>query len=167
MRSKTFITCTENGSWEADEVFCDQVFCNASKQMKHGTVQYEYEGNVVFHTVPWMGKARFTCKDGFKMFGEPQSTCLENGTWSSDVPHCQSRQSPKLNRGILLLTILGIWCPSIEAPAHTFMMGVGRQFGDVVRFACEQGFKMFGVQEVICTQTGQWNLPAPSCHSKD
>ena len=46
------------------------------------------------------------------------------------------------------------------------MMGVGRQYGDVVRFACEQGYKMFGVQEVLCQQTGLWNLPAPSCHSK-
>ena len=45
------------------------------------------------------------------------------------------------------------------------MMGVGRQFGDIVRFACEPGFRMFGEQELLCLQSGQWNFPPPSCQS--
>ena len=44
------------------------------------------------------------------------------------------------------------------------MMGVARQFGDVVRFACEQGYRMFGEAELLCDHAGSWNYAPPSCH---
>ena len=45
------------------------------------------------------------------------------------------------------------------------MMGVGTQFGDIVRFSCEQGYRMFGKREILCTQGGTWNYQPPSCSS--
>jgi len=146
-KSRNEISCTANGSWKANGVQCDPVFCNTLAAPNHGNVVHEFEGLELRDQVPWRGQARFTCKEGFQLFGASQASCRDNGTWSTISPQCQR-----------------IWCPAIESPQHTFMMGVGRQFRDVVRFACEQGYKMFGVQEVQCTHTGQWNKPAPSCH---
>jgi len=146
-RSQKIIECVADGTWKADGVQCAPVFCSALSAPNHGSVVHEYERQVVSDIVPWKGQANFFCKQGFQLFGATHASCLDNGTWSTIVPQCQR-----------------IWCPSIESPQNTFMMGVGRQFRDVVRFACEQGYKMFGVQEVLCTHSGKWNLPAPSCH---
>ena len=44
------------------------------------------------------------------------------------------------------------------------MMGVGRQFGDIVRFACQQGHRLFGEQELVCGPQGAWSDNPPSCH---
>ena len=83
------------------------------------------------------------------------------------VPGLSWQSSPRLSRALQLSIIsIGIWCPALDSPQHTFMMGVGRQYGDIVRFACEQGYKMFGVQELLCTRHGTWNAPTPTCHSK-
>jgi len=146
-KSKSEMSCMADGNWKADGVQCDPVFCNTLTAPNHGSVLHEFEAQALSDRVPWKGLATFTCKQGFQLFGASHASCHDDGTWSTITPQCQR-----------------IWCPAIESPQHTFMMGVGRQFGDVVRFACEQGYKMFGVQEVICTESGQWNLPAPSCH---
>ena len=44
------------------------------------------------------------------------------------------------------------------------MMGVGRQFGDIVRFACQQGHRLFGEQELVCGPQGAWSNNPPACH---
>ena len=155
-----------DGTWKADGVQCDPVFCNAVSAPNHGSVEHEYDRQVISDRVPWKGQANFACKKGFQLFGASYASCLDNGTWSTIVPQCQSMQNKHTNNQKIFISILGIWCPPIDSPQHTFMMGVGRQFGDVVRFACEQGYKMFGVQEVLCTHSGKWNLPAPSCHRR-
>ena len=43
-------------------------------------------------------------------------------------------------------------------------MGVGRQFGDIVRFACQQGHRLFGEQELVCGPQGAWSNNPPACH---
>ena len=57
-----------------------------------------------------------------------------------------------------------MWCPLLDTPAHGLMMGVARQFGDIVRFACQQGHRLFGAQELVCEADGAWSGPAPACH---
>ena len=54
----------------------------------------------------------------------------------------------------------------MEPPQNTFMMGVGRQWGDAVRFSCQEGFRMFGEPEIQCLASGEWNRAPPSCHSE-
>ena len=59
-----------------------------------------------------------------------------------------------------------MWCSAVDSPQNGFMMGVGRQFGDVVRFTCEQGYRLFGQAEITCQGSGQWDSLIPSCHSR-
>ena len=60
--------------------------------------------------------------------------------------------------------LIGVWCSPLDTPAHGFMMGVGRQFGDIVRFACQQGHRLFGEQELVCGPDGAWSNNPPACH---
>ena len=64
----------------------------------------------------------------------------------------------------LYLSSPGVWCSPLDTPAHGFMMGVGRQFGDIVRFACQQGHRLFGEQELVCGPQGAWSNNPPACH---
>jgi len=73
--------------------------------------------------------------------------CQGDGTWNHPVAQCQR-----------------VWCPPLESPPHTFMMGVCRQFGDVVRFACQQGHRLFGSQDLVCEAGGAWSGSVPACH---
>ena len=89
-KSGNEITCTANGSWKANGVQCDPVFCNALTAPNHGNVVHEFEDIEFRDRVPWKGQARFTCKEGFQLFGASHASCRDNGTWSTISPQCQS-----------------------------------------------------------------------------
>ena len=47
-------------------------------------------GNVSFVTTREEGVANYTCNEGYILIGVTQRTCQTNGSWSEDVPACQS-----------------------------------------------------------------------------
>ena len=141
------VTCTETGLWSTGHVACSKITCNEMNEINHGSISYQNMSST--ETITWSTLATFTCSPGFQLHGAETSTCLEDGTWSAASPKCQR-----------------VWCPPVESPQHTLMMGVGRQYNDVVRFACQPGYRMFGQQELFCTHSGNWNYPPPTCHSK-
>lgn len=57
----------------------------------------------------------------------------------------------------------GLWCEEPEPPVHGFVMGVGRQYGDKVRYACSTGFRLTGADESVCATDGQWSKLTPLC----
>ena len=136
-------TCTATARWEG-EAECEPVLCPLLAAPPQGAVVHrpaQKDG------VGWQATAQFSCLPGHQLVGATNSTCLHTGAWSEAVPQCQR-----------------VWCPPLHPTQHTFMMGVGRQFGDVVRFACEEGHRMFGEREVSCLAAGEWDGPPPACH---
>ena len=71
---------------------------------------------------------------------------------------------PSARVGSLPLPCPGVWCPPLETPAHGFTVGSAHQFGDTVRFFCQQGRRLFGSAEVVCNASGAWSAPPPVCH---
>ena len=48
-------------------------------------------GNVSFVTTREGGMANYTCNEGYNLTGITQRICQSNGSWSGDVPTCQSK----------------------------------------------------------------------------
>lgn len=59
--------------------------------------------------------------------------------------------------------LLGIWCPEPQPPDQGFVMGIGRQYGDRIRYACRTGYKLNGQSESLCQADGNWSAPVPDC----
>ena len=89
-KSKKRISCMADGTWRADGVRCELVVCDALAAPNHGSVEHEYDSQVISDRVPWKGQAKFSCKQGFQLFGASYASCLDNGTWSTIIPQCQS-----------------------------------------------------------------------------
>ena len=47
-------------------------------------------GDVNFVTTREEGVANYTCNEGYNLTGVTQRICQSNGSWSGDVPICQS-----------------------------------------------------------------------------
>lgn len=51
----------------------------------------------------------------------------------------------------------------MKAPKHGFAMGVGSQYGDQVRFKCDQGYVLQGETHITCLASGEWSSITPTC----
>ena len=61
------------------------------RELSHGSVTYSGSQSVV-NGVSWRSVAVFSCNPGFKLHGAVNTTCLEDGSWSSvGLPQCQSK----------------------------------------------------------------------------
>ena len=58
------------------------VLCPYLDQPTKGTLKYSY--GVVVNSV-----ASFKCNIGYKLVGNEKVVCLEDGTWSANIPLCQ------------------------------------------------------------------------------
>ena len=46
-------------------------------------------GTVIFSNLNYFGsEATFECNEGYTLFGEVMATCMANGEWSTNAPHC-------------------------------------------------------------------------------
>ena len=94
------VTCTETGLWSTRHVECQPVTCNTVNTLRHGTVHYNIDNQVVssanVDTIPASAVAMFGCRQGYNLHGSLNSTCLVNGTWSNQHPQCQSKFMNKI-----------------------------------------------------------------------
>ena len=153
--------CGPSGKWEGAGVACEAVTCPRLSAPGNGAVVHtdRHGGRLDKDDVLWGASAMFACQEGYQLVGSEVSECQEEGAWSHTDPQCQSKRPNHFN-----FRSPGVWCSPLDTPAHGFMMGVGRQFGDIVRFACQQGHRLFGEQELVCGPQGAWSDNPPSCH---
>lgn len=73
---------TNNMEWMQSSFSTDGGDCGYPGEPAHGTLSYSSDykvGEVV----------RYSCEEGFVMFGPQERTCTENGTWTDSVPLCR------------------------------------------------------------------------------
>ncbi|XP_028910838.1 sushi, von Willebrand factor type A, EGF and pentraxin domain-containing protein 1 isoform X8 [Ornithorhynchus anatinus] len=90
--------------------------------------------------------ARFQCLEGFKLLGPSEIVCEAAGKWSSGFPHC-GRLS----------------CGSPPMIPNAFINGSGSLEENAITYNCVTGYRMQGVSDLICTETGLWSEPYPNC----
>jgi Sushi repeat (SCR repeat) len=113
-------------------------------------VQIE-KGKVTLATnVTYYGAAvLYECEKNFKLDGVSRRICLENGTWSHEVPVCQE-----------------ITC-EIPNISENLIVDAGNQLvGTVAKFTCAKGRYLVGNNTRNCMQTGLWSGKSPICRGE-
>nr|XP_005540356.1 PREDICTED: complement factor H isoform X3 [Macaca fascicularis] len=105
-------------------------------------------GNVFEYGV----KAVYTCNEGYQLLGEINYRECDTDGWTNDIPICEV-----------------VKCLPVKPPENgriiSGAMEADREyhFGQVVRFACDSGYKIEGDNEMHCSEDGVWSKEKPKC----
>lgn len=150
-----FVFCLRTSKWELSKMpFCKVVKCNPLKTPSNGRLSLT--------KTSYNGQAKFTCEDGFNLVGSEVITCMANGNWSDNIPHCKSIYD----------------CPSLENPANGVLIyasdsGVIKYkltdypLGTFVEIKCNPGFNIEGENLISCTDHGAWDFEVEDCQLEE
>ncbi|XP_040593387.1 complement factor H isoform X2 [Mesocricetus auratus] len=134
--------CDADG-WTNDVPLCEVVKCLPVTEPENGRIvrgatepdQEYYFGQVI----------RFDCNAGFKIEGQKEMHCLENGLWSNEKPRC-----------------VGISCtPPVVENGQAVSKKLVYKENERYQYQCDRGFVYRERGDAICTASG-WS-PQPSC----
>ncbi|XP_052771609.1 sushi, von Willebrand factor type A, EGF and pentraxin domain-containing protein 1-like [Mya arenaria] len=113
------------------------VDCSQPPSITNGTVNAlsgTFEGDI----------ASYVCDAGFKLFGSENITCLNTSKWS-EAPNCTSvcNNPPSIADG-------------------TISSLTGLFVGDSATYACNNNYKMIGLENSTCLPSLEWSI-SPSC----
>jgi hypothetical protein len=135
---KSMRVCQLNKTWTEEEPVCERILCPVLSPPVGGKL------SVSSYTVG--GNVTFECTEDYMLEGVGNSTCLINGAWSSDPPHC-----------------VRIVCP---VPAN-ITNGVVSFSNVTVRseltYTCDSGYELLGDGFRVCNISGQWSGLEPLC----
>ena len=131
--------CLNEESWEHPFPSCREVVCPNIQSLANGRVSVEgFRFRRIVH---------YSCNEGYVLVGDNTRTCLETGNWSGEDPTCTPRmcqEPPEIQNGFL---------------DDVFSL----EYGSVITYRCEDGFKLVGGGERVCGHTGQWSGQQPVC----
>uniref|UniRef100_A0A2K5WYY1 Complement factor H n=1 Tax=Macaca fascicularis TaxID=9541 RepID=A0A2K5WYY1_MACFA len=105
-------------------------------------------GNVFEYGV----KAVYTCNEGYQLLGEINYRECDTDGWTNDIPICEV-----------------VKCLPVKPPENGKIISGAMEpdreyyFGQVVRFACDSGYKIEGDNEMHCSEDGVWSKEKPKC----
>nr|XP_005540356.2 complement factor H isoform X3 [Macaca fascicularis] len=105
-------------------------------------------GNVFEYGV----KAVYTCNEGYQLLGEINYRECDTDGWTNDIPICEV-----------------VKCLPVKPPENGKIISGAMEpdreyyFGQVVRFACNSGYKIEGDNEMHCSEDGVWSKEKPKC----
>ncbi|XP_028259918.1 P-selectin [Parambassis ranga] len=97
----------------------------------------------------------FHCERGFWLLGMPQLLCQANAHWDNPVPLCQVEQCPVLD--FTNFTGGSMNCSHPIAP---------NSYNSTCDFRCDEGFELFGLNQIQCDNSGKWTASVPACTVK-
>uniref|UniRef100_A0A8C6VAF4 p-selectin n=1 Tax=Naja naja TaxID=35670 RepID=A0A8C6VAF4_NAJNA len=142
------LQCLSSGQWTAEVPQCAAIQCQPLNIPVNGNFScIHIHGE--FH---YQSSCNFKCKEGFLINGAETTMCEASGAWSASEPTCQVKQ-----------------CQPIH-PLERGMMDCVNPIGDysynsTCSFACEVGFELSVSQPLICSASGQWTSPVPTCQA--
>ncbi|XP_019626103.1 PREDICTED: complement factor B-like isoform X2 [Branchiostoma belcheri] len=90
----------------------------------------------------------FSCFSGYTLYGSPQRTCREDGTWNGTDTTCDDERSD---------------CPVLPTPVNGRKTGNGYNRYDVITFHCNPGYEMLGSRKRKCLKSGEWSGENTRC----
>ncbi|KAG6461638.1 hypothetical protein O3G_MSEX012764 [Manduca sexta] len=139
------LTCMGNGRWSGEPPTCVETSCPTLKSLGQHL-------NVVEYNSSFGGRAVFQCAWGYRLVGVPGLECEHDGKWSGEVPVC-----------------IPIYCPDPLVSEHGRLLTEPSSkhgkytVGDLMIYACEEGYQMVGESSIVCTENGFWSHPPPFC----
>ncbi|XP_063986412.1 sushi, von Willebrand factor type A, EGF and pentraxin domain-containing protein 1 [Diachasmimorpha longicaudata] len=137
-------TCEDNGKWSGDVPQCIFVDCGKPENTQHG--HYTLTSNATYYGAA----AIYECDGNYELDGFARRLCLENGTWSSEMPICRE-----------------IRCKDPEKVTPLETQVSTHSVGGVAHYSCPRGYYMEGNGTRICLQNGSWSGSMPACFAFD
>ena len=132
--------CLSSGVWSGDIPQCELIIC--------GSLDIPVAG-VLFYANKTVGSiAVYDCIEGFRLEGDRDRICLNNGSWSGDVPSCA--------------TITDCGFPEVQHLGLTSFDSI--TIGSKVIYSCEDDkYSLLGNAERTCLPNGEWSGETPLC----
>nr|XP_013816650.1 PREDICTED: complement factor H [Apteryx mantelli mantelli] len=140
--------CTD-GVWEQPFPWaeCRNKPCGHPGDIQFGSFELTNGREFVFGA-----RVEYRCDDGYRMLSlRNYRECQADG-WSNDVPHCEVAK-----------------CLPVREPENgrittgVFELDQEFSFGQVVKFECNENYKLVGSKEIHCSSNGKWSSDAPQC----
>ncbi|KAL4230224.1 Sushi [Mactra antiquata] len=128
------IECFSNGSWTLESFSC--VTCETLFPPTHATMTMRTNDVTSLYDI--------TCNNGYTLSGSATLTCLEDGTWSDQVPTCVS-------------------CPTVDNIDNGEVLPSSNGLVTTLSFICHTGYTMVGSDNLYCRVDGTWNDSVPIC----
>ncbi|XP_032082029.1 P-selectin isoform X2 [Thamnophis elegans] len=142
------LQCLSSGQWTAEEPQCAAVQCQPLNIPENGN----FNCNHIHGEFHYQSSCNFKCKEGFLINGAETTMCEASGAWSASEPTCQVKQ-----------------CQPIQPPARGMIDCVNpignNSYNSTCSFGCEEGFELSDSQPLICSASGQWTSPKPTCQA--
>ncbi|XP_071802061.1 sushi, von Willebrand factor type A, EGF and pentraxin domain-containing protein 1-like [Asterias amurensis] len=140
-------TCSvTSGMWDNQVPTCQPQLCS-SPTIVNGDVSYDNEALFIGNLVS------FECHRGYVLIGYNSTECLDDLTWSNDIPVCEVIQCERPEIVSAGLDIVG--------SRDVF------DFGENIAYECQNKrfHKLHGSASRQCVEGGQWTGEEPSCHA--
>ncbi|XP_075472936.1 P-selectin-like isoform X3 [Ascaphus truei] len=140
------LQCSHLGEWTKRSPLCQAKKCLSLDVPYMGLMNCSHP----LEDFSFNSSCDFSCQSGFLMNGLETIRCSAFGNWTQSAPSCQVIQ-----------------CDVLEEPSRGEMLCMHPHgqftFNSTCTFACEEGFTMFGSNEVQCLDSGHWTAPRPRC----
>ncbi|XP_046570569.1 protein lev-9-like isoform X1 [Haliotis rubra] len=127
------------GQWIGPKMSCKARDCGSPGELVNGWrnpgYRFTFPSRVTYH-----------CNEGYELVGKGFRECQANGDWSGSLPTCNP-----------------INCNELGAPLHGTMIGSGTEYGIVIRFVCNDGFKVVGSNDRRCQSDREWSGQEATC----
>ncbi|XP_072019512.1 sushi, von Willebrand factor type A, EGF and pentraxin domain-containing protein 1-like isoform X5 [Amphiura filiformis] len=140
------IVCTLDGNWSDNTPSCSPFECNAPEPLLNGFIT----PNVGPYTIGFL--INFSCKLGFTLLGPESSVCTNQQLWSEKTPICYQQDPTCITPSTLSQKLI------ILPDGHD-----SYAIGEVVEFACQNGFVLNGKESAVCTKDRTWSEIFPTC----
>ncbi|CAH1169570.1 unnamed protein product [Phaedon cochleariae] len=155
--------CLESRQWSDSAPKCEEIRCPEPILAEHGILSVtgndRIYGRTLIRTTDSAANngatsykigalLKYRCERGYKIVGEPLSTCEDTGKWSGSVPQCVYVDcgTPKdiLNGNVML-------------PSNATYYGV------LALYNCDPNYELDGVSRRLCQENGTWSSDAAKC----
>ncbi|KAM8754572.1 C4b-binding protein alpha chain-like isoform 2-T2 [Acanthopagrus schlegelii] len=134
------ITCTA-GSWNTVTLKCDRRNCGSPGEVLNGQIHYPQENL-------FGDRIEITCDEGYRLVGKSTITCGAEG-WMGRLPRCEVATCDE--------------APQVKDATFTPYKDP-YNYGDVVRYTCQNGLTLNGSASIECSDDGTFKPDPPTCH---
>ncbi|XP_008192271.2 sushi, von Willebrand factor type A, EGF and pentraxin domain-containing protein 1 [Tribolium castaneum] len=151
--------CLENKQWSDTPPKCEEIRCPEPILAEHSILSVTGNDRMYGRTLIRTAESssttykigaivKYRCERGYKVVGEPLSTCEDTGQWSGDVPQCvfvDCGNPENIQNGKVTLTSNATY------------------YGALALYSCDKNFELDGVSRRLCLENGTWSSDAPTC----